>query len=224
MTFGLAAAASLAYIVAIVPPGSGGVLARDGRDRRDQHHRARPARLRRDGDRPRAAPRPRRGDPPVDDRPADRALQPDVLLRGGRARDRPERPVRPRLLPADDGSRRAQADQRPPRPLLRRPGPARRRRGDPVRRPADRHRRPLRRRRVRRAPARDRSDRRVRPRREDPARRSPSCASPIAGVDDPAVDLDRRRQLPRRRPDERRADDHRRHARCTARSGPARTG
>ena len=30
-----------------------------------------------------------------------------------RARDRPERPIRARLLPADDGSRRAQADQRP---------------------------------------------------------------------------------------------------------------
>ena len=106
--------------------------------------------VRRDGHRPGAAPGARRGHPPVDGRLADRPLQPDLLLRRDRARDRPQRAVGPRLLPADDGPRRAQVDQRPARPLPRRPGPARRRRGHHPRRPPDRHRRPLRRRRVRR--------------------------------------------------------------------------
>ena len=102
-----------------------------GRGRgRDQPDRPDPAAVRRDGHRPRPAPDPRCGDPAVDRRFADRAVQPLVLLRGDGPRDRPERPVRARLLPADDGSRRAQDDQRPARPLLRRPGPAGGRRGD----------------------------------------------------------------------------------------------
>ena len=51
-----------------------------------------------------------------------------LLLRGDGPRDRPERPLGARLLPADDGSRRAQGDQRPARSFHRRPGAARRRR------------------------------------------------------------------------------------------------
>ena len=94
VTFGLAAAASLAYIVAIVPPGSGGVppetvaivginltalvlLAYVATVIAREQRRARDAAIRLST---------------ID--PADRALQPDVLLRRGRARDRPERPVR----------------------------------------------------------------------------------------------------------------------------------
>ena len=53
------------------------------------------------------------------------AVQPRLLLRRPRARDRPQRPVGPRVLPADDGPRRAQGGQRPARALPRRPGPAR---------------------------------------------------------------------------------------------------
>jgi hypothetical protein len=45
------------------------------------------------------------------------AVQPRLLLRGAGARDRPERAVRARVLPAHDGPRRAQVDQRPARPL-----------------------------------------------------------------------------------------------------------
>ena len=56
-------------------------------------------------------------------------VQPDLLLRRARPRDRPQRALGAWLLPADDGSRRAQGDQRPARPLHRRPGAARRRRG-----------------------------------------------------------------------------------------------
>ena len=48
----------------------------DRGDRRHQPDRADPARLRRDGHRPGAAPDARRGHPPVDDRLADRPVQP----------------------------------------------------------------------------------------------------------------------------------------------------
>ena len=188
-------------------PGQHGPRGR-GRDR-DQPDGPDPARLRRDGHRPRAAPDARCGDPPLDHRPADGAVQPDVLLRGDRARDHPVRPFGPRVLPADDGPRRAQGDQRPVRPLPRRPRPARRRRGHRVRRPEARHGRPLRRRRVRRPPSRDRPDRRVRAGREDPARRPWHAARHAAGQP-AAVAVGRRGQLPRRRPQRRRADDQRR--------------
>ena len=91
ITFALAAIASLGYIFATAVPGSGPVepvtvatvginltalvllayvamvIAREQRRARDA------------------------ADPPLDGRPADRTLQPDVLLRGGRARDRPQR-------------------------------------------------------------------------------------------------------------------------------------
>ena len=66
------------------------------RDGRHQPDRADPAGLRRDGHRPRAAPDARRRGPPVDHRPADRPVQPRLLLRRPRARDRPQRPVQPR--------------------------------------------------------------------------------------------------------------------------------
>ena len=65
-----------------------------GRHRRDQPDRAAPAVVRRDGHRPRTAAGPRRGHPAVDHRPVDRAVQPRLLLRRARARDRPLRPFR----------------------------------------------------------------------------------------------------------------------------------
>ena len=77
-------------------------------------------------------------------------------------------------------------------------------------RPPDRHGRPLRRRRVRRPAARDRPDRRVRAGREDPHRRRRACVLDLPGDRTAAVAVDRRRQLPRRRPDGGRADHQRR--------------
>ncbi len=131
ITVALAAAAALGYVLAVIAGPPAGSLGPDHRRRssgststalillayvaiviaREQRRAA------------------RRGDPPVDGRLADRPVQPDLLLRGDRSRDRPQRPVGSRLLPADDGPRRAQGDQRPARPLPGRPRPARRRRG-----------------------------------------------------------------------------------------------
>ena len=113
------------------------VDAGDGREGRDQPDRARPARLRRDGDRPRAARAPATRPirlSTVD--PLTGLFNRTFFFAAVEREIARSAAVEPRVLPADDGPRRAQADQRPLRPLLRRPGPARRRRGDPVRRPA----------------------------------------------------------------------------------------
>ena len=89
--------------------------------------------------------------------------------------------TRPRLLPADDGSRRAEGGQRPVRPLPRRSGPADRGRDDPGPGPADRHGGPLRRRRVRRRASRDGAVGCLRAGREDPPRRRASGRSRWTG-------------------------------------------
>ena len=91
VTFALAAIASLGYIFATALPGSGPgrlpvTVAKVGINLTALVLLG----LRRHRDRPRAAPGPRRRRPPLDRRPADRAVQPDVLLRRRRPRDRPE--------------------------------------------------------------------------------------------------------------------------------------
>ena len=105
VTFALAAVASLAYVFAIASPGSAPllpvVIAKVGINLTALVLLAYVATV----IAVRAAAVARRGDPALDHRPADGALQSDVLLRCGRSGDRPECPLQSRVLRADDGPR-----------------------------------------------------------------------------------------------------------------------
>ena len=149
-------------------------------------------------------------------------VQPDLLLHGPRARDRPRRPVGPGVLPGHAGPRRPEVGQRPFRPPRRRPGPAR---ASPTRSAAASARSTS-----RPATAATSSSRSCpRPTRPaagcSPRRSGSTCREQgMPGIDPRPDGLGRRRLLPGRRPRPRTRCSSAPTGRCTPPSAAARTG